>query len=110
MRAVVATTLSILIPGYAIAGEARSHDGGFFLRVLGIARRSGRVGKRDDRVAVLTRVEGELRAFQVAALPAVVERMSQHVPPVGDLGEAVEERQGVPFSRATPPPDSTGRA
>ena len=53
MRGAVATTLAILIPAVAIAGEPRSHDGGFFFRVApggGYSRTA--ITEEGDRLAV----------------------------------------------------------
>jgi hypothetical protein len=53
MRAAVATALAILIPAVAIAGEPRSHDGGFFFRVApggGYSRTA--LEEEGDRIAL----------------------------------------------------------
>jgi hypothetical protein len=53
--------------------------------VLVIARNRGRSCQRDDGVTVFARVEGELRRGQLAALPALVERVLQDVPALPGL-------------------------
>jgi hypothetical protein len=56
-----------------------------------IARVLGRVGQRDDRMAVLPGVERELVAAQLSLRPALVEGVAQDVPALRDLVHAVEE-------------------
>jgi len=70
--------------------------------MLGVAADGCRVRERHDGMPVLTRIEGEVLASQVAALPAEIEGMVEDVPACPRLVDSVDQIHVAPFAVGTP--------
>jgi hypothetical protein len=59
-------------------------------------RRLGRIGQRDDRMAVFAGVCGQLLTAELAAFPPAVEGMLEDVPALPGGVEAIDQLHGDP--------------
>jgi hypothetical protein len=84
------------IPQRHVARLLESVQGQFCARILVSVGggESRRLGQRDDRVAVLSRVVRELAGAQLARAPAHVEGVAQHVVLAGNRVEPGPEMHG----------------